>query len=845
MTQWCKNEYQVTHQINNEWTAKNRYDVTILINGLPLVHIELKRRGLELKEAFKQIRRYRKQSFSSSYALFNFVQLFVISNWVNTKYYANNKAHNFKQTFYRAREDNTKITQLEQFATEFLEPCHLSKMITKYVVLAEQDKALMVLRPYQYYAVEKIIDRVENSTKNGYIRHTTWSWKTLTSFKASQILKDHPHVHKVVFVVDRKDLDIHTIREFNSFSKGSIDGTSNTRNLVKQFADPETKLIVTTIQKLNTAITKEKHQQIMDDLKEKKVVFIFDECHRSQFGDTHKRIKEFFQNNQMFGFTGTPIFADNNNKGRTTKDLFDEALHKYVITDAIRDENVLRFSVDYMLVSTKQEEEKNNKAVLESPERIGTIVEKIIDLHDRKTHGRDFTAILACSSVSASMTYYDLFKKHKNDSWHTLRIATIFSLQANEWAFDENNENGDNGDLPDDVDITAEGNIDVTRRDKLNEYIKDYNEMFWSNFTANNSDGLYSYFKDIQDKVKERKIDILIVVNMFLTGFDSKTLNTLYVDKNLRYHGLIQAYSRTNRIYNEVKSQGNIVCFRDLKANTDEAITLFSNKEAIEEVILEPYESYIEQFNDAYQSLKDLVPTIDSVNELQDENQEAEFVKKFRELMRVKNVLSWFADYKAWDVQMDEQEFEDYKSKYFDIYDKVKSNTQSEWEPTILDDLDFEVELLHRDEINVAYILELLSRIKGNMTGTKAKDEYKKIMDIVTWDAHLRKKKEMIEHFIAFKMPHMKEWQDVAKEFEDYQDEQKQVAFYSLVADENLDPTKLKSLLSWYEFTWKAPSREAVWSVLTEDYGLLKRKQVLDRVYGKVMDFIEKFEWGE
>jgi len=834
MEQRCKNEYQVTHQINNEGSAKNRYDVTILVNGLPLVHIELKRRGLELKEAFKQIKRYRKQSFSSSYGLFNYVQLFVISNGVNTKYYANNKAHNFKQTFYRANEDNSKVTQLEQFAKEFLEPCHLSKMITKYVVLAEEHKALMVLRPYQYYAVEKIVDRVENSTKNWYIRHTTGSGKTLTSFKASQILRDHPNVHKVVFVVDRKDLDIHTQREFNSFSKGSIDGTSNTAKLVKQFADPDTKLIVTTIQKLNTAITKEKHQSVMEDLKEKKVVFIFDECHRSQFGDTHRRIKDFFENNQMFWFTGTPIFADNNNKGKTTKDLFDEALHKYVITDAIRDENVLRFSVDYMAVSSKEEEESNNKAVLESPQRIESIAEKIIQLHNRKTHGRDFTAILACSSVSANMIYYDMLKKLKNEWKHNLRIATIFSLQANEWSIDED------WFIPDESEIVAEWDVDITRRDKLNEYILDYNEMFWTNYNANSTDLLNNYFKDIQLKVKNRSIDILIVVNMFLTGFDSKKLNTLYVDKNLKYHGLIQAYSRTNRIDWELKSQWNIVCFRDIKANTDEAITLFSNKDAIEEVVLEPYETYVEQFNAAYLFLQEITPTVDSVNELKDENEEAEFVKRFRDLMRVRNVLSWFADYDKDDLAVSDQDYEDYKSKYLDIYDKVKGSTESE-EPTILDDLDFEVELLHRDKINVAYILALLSKIKDNLNTQQAQDEYKKVMDIVSWDSLLRKKKTMIEEFISFNMPSLKEWADIAKAFDMFQDQKKLVAFNKLCEEEKLDKEWLKKILSEYGFTGKDPLREDIAKILTEQYGLLERRKVVDRVYDKIMKFVDVY----
>ncbi len=426
-----------------EGKYKNRYDVTILINGLPLVQIELKRRGLELKEAFNQTNRYERHSFSSGKGLFQFIQLFVISNGVNTKYYANNpvKARSFKQTFYWADFNNKIITQLSEFSKLFLEPCHLSKMITKYIVL-NTTNTLMVLRPYQYYATEAIIERVKTSNKFGYIWHTTGSGKTLTSFKTAQILTNLEDVRKVVFVVDRKDLDYQTIKEFNSFSEGSIDATNNTSSLVKQLSD-DTKLIVTTIQKLNTAISKPKHFAKMEYLQKEKVVFIFDECHRSQFGETHNRIKAFFGKSQMFGFTGTPIFKDNSVKNalgkRTTKDLFEECLHKYVITDAIRDRNVLKFSIEYMnTVKLKDDvvdikvEDINTAEVIEAPERLDNNVDFIINNHNRKTHNKRFTSIFCVQNVKTLIKYYELFKEKKENQNHDLKVATIFSYQANQ-----------------------------------------------------------------------------------------------------------------------------------------------------------------------------------------------------------------------------------------------------------------------------------------------------------------------------------------------------------------------------------------------------------------------------
>ena len=498
--QWCKNQYQVTHQITMEGSYKNRYDVTLLVNGLPLVQIELKRRGLEMKEAFNQTNRYHRHSFSAGFGLFGFIQLFVISNGVNTKYYANTPVNrrDFKQTFFWADEDNKTIRQLSEFAEEFLEKCTLSKMITKYIVLHESDQLLMALRPYQFYAVERIVERVQTTTKNGYIWHTTGSGKTLTSFKAAQILTQSPHVHKVVFVVDRKDLDFQTIKEFNSFSEGSVDATTNTANLVKQFAN-DTPLIVTTLQKLNTAISNPRHLKVMDDLKDKRMVFIFDECHRSQFGETHKRITDFFQNVQMFGFTGTPIFAENAAKNamgkRTTKDLFGECLHKYVITDAIRDENVLKFSVEYIRTFKSKDgvqdievEAIDTAEVMEAPARLELIADYIIANHNRKTHDRSFTAIMAVSNVKTLIAYYELFKRKKDAGEHDLRIATIFSYQANEEDAEADGM-GTGDDLPDDT-----SPVNTHSRDALERFIGDYNAAYGSNYNTRDSKLFYAYY---------------------------------------------------------------------------------------------------------------------------------------------------------------------------------------------------------------------------------------------------------------------------------------------------------------------------------------------------------------
>ena len=843
--QWCKNQYQVTNQVTMEGSYKNRYDVTLLVNGLPLVQVELKRRGLEMKEAFNQTNRYHRHSFSAGYGLFGYLQLFVISNGVNTKYYANNPVNrrDFKQTFFWADEDNKKISQLSAFAEEFLEKCTLSKMITKYIVLHESDQLLMALRPYQFYAVERIVERVQNTTKNGYIWHTTGSGKTLTSFKAAQILTQSPHVHKVVFVVDRKDLDFQTIKEFNSFQEGSVDATTNTATLVKQFEN-DTPLIVTTLQKLNTAISSPRHLKAMEGLQDKRMVFIFDECHRSQFGETHKRITGFFGNVQMFGFTGTPIFVENAAKNalgkRTTKELFGESLHKYVITDAIRDENVLKFSVEYIStfrgkdgVEDIEVEAIDTAEVMEAPERLEKIANYITANHSRKTHSSEFTAIMTVSNVKTLVAYYEIFKRKREAGEHNLRIATIFSYQANEEDAEADGM-GTGDELPDES-----RPVNQHSRDALESFIGDYNTTYGTNYTTRDSKSFYAYYKDIGKRVKNREVDILLVVNMFLTGFDSKALNTIYVDKNLKHHGLVQAYSRTNRTMGAKKSQGNVVAFRNLKPATDKAIELFANKDAQEDIILAPYEDYVKKFEEAVTKLQAIVPSVESVDELLTEEDEATFIQAFREVIRVKNVLDCFTQFDFSTLPIDEQTFADYRSKYLDLYDKVRSEKEKE-KVSILDDIDFEIELISRDKINVSYIINLLRDMQSRPPKDQAKAR-KTIMDVLDTEAQLRSKKELIERFIAEHFANLSPSGDVGEEFDAYWEAEKQKALEAMSVEEGLKREGLDQVVASYLFTEKTPMRDDVINIMEKRPALRERRSVADRVIEKVKSFVETF----
>ncbi|MDA1054540.1 MAG: type I restriction endonuclease subunit R [Planctomycetota bacterium] len=848
-----RNRYQVTQQVAIEGSYKNRYDVTILVNGLPLVQIELKRRGLEMKEAFNQIQRYQKHSYWSAHGLFHFVQLFVISNGVNTKYYANARRQSFKQTFYWAAEDNKTIRELPAFTTAFLNRTHVGTMIGKYIVLNETDKILMVLRPYQYFATERIVERVKSppaEDANGYIWHTTGSGKTLTSFKAAQIITGLPGVYKVVFCVDRKDLDYQTIKEFNGFSKGSVDSTNNTKKLVQQFTD-DTKLIVTTLQKLNTAISKPQYLAAMEKLRDERIIFIFDECHRSQFGDTHNRITAFFRNHQMFGFTGTPIFAENatskDGKKQTTKDLFHEKLHSYVITDAIKDENVLKFAVEYVgrykrKAGTETEvdievEGIDTRELMESPARLEKITDYILDHHAVKTRNKEFTAMMCVGSVDVLIKYYELFAKRKAEGKHKLRVATIFSYTSNEEDKDADGILDEGGEI-----IGGEGG-DPHKREKLDGFIRDYNAMFGTNFSTKDTQSFYNYYQDIAKKVKDRKVDILLVVNMFLTGFDSKTLNTMYVDKNLRFHGLVQAYSRTNRILNEVKSQGNIVVFRNLKVRTDEAIALFSNVKAKEEIFVPPYVDYVKRFNEVVVELLKLTPTVKSVQELQDEEAEMRFVKIFRELMRLRNILESFSEFSDEDLSLPAQRFADYRSAYLDLYDKVKTDNQTE-KASILNDVDFELELIHRDVINVQYILTLLAKLYG-ADAAEQQQIRKLILDSVAGDIELRSKKELIEKFIEQNLPKVGDAAEIPETFETFWEVERVAAFDRLCKEERLDADKLKKVIDRYVYTGKEPLPDPdIIELINHPLKLAERAPTKKRVLEKVLDYVRTFIQG-
>lgn len=854
---WCQNEYQVTNQITQEGKYENRYDVTLLVNGLPLVQIELKRRGLEMKEAFNQINRYQKHSFGAGKGLFHFVQLFVISNGVNTKYFSNFGTHKqeYLQTFHWTDEQNNPLNNiLNGFTDSFLEPCHISKMICKYIVLNETDKRLMVLRPYQYYAVESIIKKVKeneilngyNIEKNGYIWHTTGSGKTLTSFKASQILSKIPAIKKVVFVVDRKDLDYQTNQEYDKFSKGSVSSATNTDDLIRKLNDPNVRIIVTTIQKLNNAISG-RNLSKMKSIQHERMVFIFDECHRSQFGDTHKNIVNYFTNIQLFGFTGTPILAENADGEKTTASLFGKCLHKYVITDAIRDENVLKFSVEYIQTFKQKEhiidlkvEQINETEVFEAPERKEAIVDYIIQYHDQKTQNRKFCAMMCLQDIDSVIQYYEIFKRKKQEEQHDLKIATIFSFAQNE----EEMEDAVYSQLGMVAEPQAVYGYKPHRRELLETYVQDFNELFGEKQNVKDTEGFYNYYNAVAKKSKQNETDILLVANMFLTGFDSKYLNTLYVDKNLKYHGLIQAFSRTNRILDKNKTQGNIVCFRNLKDKTDEAIALFSNKEAIDEIIVEPYEAYVEKFNEATQKLLEIVPQVVSVDGLYSEEDQLQFILAFRAMMRLHKKMSHYTEFTWDDLQMEEQLFADYTSKYLDLKEKLDPTDPSK-KASILNDIDFELELIRRDTINVTYILQLLIKFKSKHSAKDKESIEKDIFNLLNTEVSLRSKRELIEKFIQESLPHIEDTDAIPEEFEKFWNVEQEKALQELVKTENLSEEKTERLIENYLFTEREPLRKEILDLRKEGRpSVLKSKEIGDRILNKIIGFVDTFVNG-
>lgn len=777
--EWCKNEFQVTHQVTMVGKYENRYDVTLLINGLPLVQIELKRRGIDFKEAFNQVIRYKKHSLND---LFRYVQIFIISNGIDTKYFANSdKEMDFQYTFYWTDKNNNRIDNLYDFALDFLPKCHISKMISRYMVVDDTQKNLMVMRPYQYYAVEELMKRAYETNNNAYVWHTTGSGKTLTSFKLSQLLSTNREVAQVFFLVDRKDLDSQTIEEFNRFQKDTVDMTDSTDTLIAQMKDSSKKIILTTIQKMSNACKNDKYQDVIDRFEGKKVVFIIDECHRSQFGEMHKMIKKKFPRAQYFGFTGTPRFAENASQdGRTTADIFEKLVHHYLIKNAIADGNVLGFNVDYVrtissTVDIEDDEEVeaiDTEEVLMDDQRISNIVDYVLKIHNSKTNNRRYNAIFTVRSIPMLIKYYDEFKKRNTD----LKIAGIFTFGANE-----------------------DGELETEHsRDSLERMINDYNQMFDKNYSTNT---FSAYFTDVSKKVKNTELDILLVVNMFLTGFDAKRLNTLYVDKRLKHHDLIQAFSRTNRIETANKPYGNIVCFQTNKKAVDDAVKLFSLTDNADEVLMKPYEYYRDEFRKAVEELLKHTPSPEEAEHGGDEQEEYKFVLLFRELVRLMVKLKTFDEFEFTEDElgMSNQLYEDFVSKYKKIYRDIRPDQQK---TSILSDVSFDIELLRNDKINVHYILELIKNAVSEPSREKRRktlDEIEKMIESAT-DPELYMKSDLIHGFIDSIASEMDPDADFEYEYNQYMEEQRTNEIREVAAKYQIPEPKINRLIGDYEF---------------------------------------------
>lgn len=823
---WCQNKFQVTNQVSVDDKYKGRYDVTILINGLPLVQIELKRSGIAITQAFNQIERYRKHNYRG---LFRFIQLFVVSNKKETRYYANSDKEIFKSfMFYWSDKDNRRINNLKEFIQDFLDRCRVAKMISRYMITNETDKLLMALRPYQVYAVEALINRATETNNNGYIWHTTGSGKTLTSFKTSQTLSRDPGIKKVIFLVDRKDLDSQTLAEFNKFQMDSVDLTVNTHKLLKQLDDPYQKLIVTTIQKMSNAV--KTGAKVMDKYKEDKVVFIIDECHRTQFGEMHRLIRQHFLNAQYFGFTGTPRFEENSSQdGRATADIFEKCLHTYLIKDAIRDGNVLGFSVEYISTFAKDLYEMDDTYVANIDEnelwmaddRLKLVAQHMIDNHHKKTRNQMYTSIFTVQSIPMAIKYYKIFKQLKEEGKHDLNVSTIFTYGANE----DSKQQTDN----------------KHTKDELAEIMKDYNATFDKNYSLDSFDG---FFNDISKRVKQgipdERLDILIVVDMFLTGFDSKKLNTLYVDRNLKYHGLIQAYSRTNRVEKETKPYGNIVCYRNLKDNTDRAIELFSQTNDTDTVLSPSFEVILAQFKSELEALFKLAPTPDSVDDLEREEDKYQFVMIYRALASIMQRLKTFDEfYFTTDVVgIDEQTYEDYKSKYLNIYDQVKTTNNTE-KTSVLEDIDFKIEVLRNDLINVQYILDLLNNI--DLTDKKqterVRNQIKQLLDKAD-DDKLRLKAELIREFLDKVIPQLDEDAVVEDAYFNFEEKVKEKEIQDFADSKEYPVELLKEVINEYEFSGQLDNTVVEQGIKG---GLLVRTQKIENVKSFVQETSEKY----
>lgn len=772
------NRLQVINQYEAEGKRANRFDVTILVNGLPLVHVELKRRGVDLREAFNQINRYQRDSFWAGSGLFEYVQLFVISNGTLTKYYSNTvrdghlkeqsskrsprkTANSFAFTSWWADAQNRPITDLTGFTKTFFARHTLLNLLTKYCVF-DVDRKLLVMRPYQIVAAERILQRIATATHHkqwgsvaagGYIWHTTGSGKTLTSFKAAQLARGLPHIDKVLFVVDRKDLDYQTMREYDRFEKGAANSNASTAVLQKQLEDPNARIIITTIQKLSRFVARNKQHPVYDA----HVVVIFDECHRSQFGDMHTEITRAFKRYHLFGFTGTPIFADNaashgNPARRTTAQAFGDKLHTYTIVDAINDKNVLPFRIDYIntiktapTIKDKQVPAIDTERALLDPERIRQIVAYIREHFDQKTKRNasyrhdgkplaGFNSLFATASIEAAKRYYAEFKKQQEalPAAQRLKVGLIYSFAANE---------DDADGLLGEEEFETEG-LDASARDFLEDAIRDYNALFGTSFDTS-ADKFQNYYKDVSQRLKKRELDIVIVVNMFLTGFDATTLNTLWVDKNLKAHGLIQAYSRTNRILNSVKTYGNIVSFRNLEQATNDALALFGNKDAQGIVLLKPYAEYYQEYQ---QRIEELVARFPLEQAIVGEAAQKAFIQLFGAILRLKNILTAFDDFAGQEI-LSAREFQDYQSIYLNLYAEFRNAAAAEKE-SINDDVVFEIELIKQVEINVDYILMLVEQyLKKKGTG-EDREIRATIERAINSSPSLRNKKDLIEQFV-------------------------------------------------------------------------------------------------
>ena len=876
------NSLQVTNQYATEDGQRaNRYDVTVLVNGLPLVHIELKRRGVAIQEAFNQINRYQRESFWASAGLFEYVQLFVISNGTHTKYYSNTtrrehiketsegkikkgkrSSNSFEFTSWWADGTNRPITDLMDFAKTFFAKHALLNILTRYCVFTSEQE-LLAMRPYQIVATEKILNRIEVSKNykkqgtveaGGYIWHTTGSGKTLTSFKTAQLASKLPYIDKVLFVVDRKDLDYQTMKEYDKFEEGAANSNTSTAILKKQLEDPNARIIVTTIQKLDHFIKRNSGHALFDG----HIVLIFDECHRSQFGDMHAGITKAFKNYNLFGFTGTPIFAVNASVGgrvdlKTTEQAFGDKLHTYTIVDAISDKNVLPFKVDY--ISTVKEAENiedkkvsgiDREAALAAPERLENVVKYIRDHFDQKTKRNSFyklkdrrlagfNSIFAVSSIDVAKKYYAEFKKQLKDlpSDKQLKVATIYSYAQN-----EEEPDGTIDENPEDT-----SKLDVNSRDFLENAIIDYNKMFGTSYDTS-SDKFQNYYKDVSEKVKKREIDILVVVNMFLTGFDATTLNTLWVDKNLRLHGLLQAYSRTNRILNSVKTFGNIVCFRNLEEATNKSIALFGDKEASGIVLLKSYKEYYNGYKDGdkemrgYKSLvEELLKKFPAGKRIIGEQNQKNFIILYGAILRVRNILVTFDEFAGNEI-LTERDIQDYHSKYIDLYNEFRKGEASDSE-NINDDIVFEMELIKQIEINIDYVLELVK--KYHEDHTKNREILIDINKAIDSSVELRNKKDLINQFI--------DSLDVRSVIDDdwqkFVDKKKIEELEQIITEENLDRDKAyKFVKNAFRDGNIATTGTAITEVLppvSRFFQTGERTTKRENVLGRLTSFFEKF----